>query len=87
LESDDELEEVWKKEHSLKAFIDPTQFKNYDELKEKLNRVLTGSGVGSATVSDITEAPKSAKTVEYQEPVTAEADEDTINYFSKLANE
>jgi hypothetical protein len=87
LESDDELEEVWKKEHSLRAFVDPTQFKNYDELKEKLNRVLTGSGVGSATVSDITEAPKSAKTEEYQEPVTAEADEDTINYFSKLANE
>ena len=87
LESDDELEEVWKKEHSLKAFVDPTQFKNYDELKEKLNRVLTGSGVGSSTVTDITEAPKSAKTVEYQEPVTAEADDATINYFSKLANE
>ena len=60
---------------------------NYDELKEKLNRVLTGSGVGSATVSDITEAPRFNKTEEYQEPISAEADEDTISYFSKLADE
>ena len=87
LDTDDELEEVWKKEYSLKAFTAPDQFKNYDELKEKLNRVLTGSGVGSATVSDITEAPKFNKTEEYQEPISAEADEDTISYFSKLADE
>ena len=87
LESDDELETVWKKEYSLKAFTASDQFKNYDELKEKLNRVLTGSGVGSATVSDITEAPRFNKTEEYQEPISAEADEDTISYFSKLADE
>ena len=87
LDTDEELEEVWNKEHSLKAFVAPDQFKSYDELKEKLNRVLTGSGVGSATVSDITEAPKFNKTAEYQEPISAEADEDTISYFSKLADE
>ena len=85
LDTDEELEEVWNKEYSLKAFVAADQFKNYDELKEKLNRVLTGSGVGSATVSDITEAPRFNKTEEYQEPVSAEADEDTISYFSKLA--
>ena len=87
LETDEELEEVWNKEHSLKAFVASDQFKSYDELKEKLNRVLTGSGVGSATVSDITEAPRFNKTEEYQEPVSAEADDDTISYFSKLADE
>ena len=87
LDTDEELEEVWNKEYSLKAFTAPDQFKNYDELKEKLNRILTGSGVGSATVSDITEAPKFNKTEEYQEPISAEADEDTISYFSKLADE
>ena len=87
LETDEELEEVWNNEHSLKAFVAPDQFKSYDELKEKLNRVLTGSGVGSATVSDITEAPRFNKTEEYQEPVSAEADDDTISYFSKLADE
>jgi len=87
LETDEELEEVWNKEYSLKAFVADDQFKSYDELKEKLNRVLTGSGVGSATVSDITEAPKFNKTEDYQEPISAEADEDTISYFSKLADE
>lgn len=39
-EDDDELEAIWKKEHSLKAFIDPASFKSYDELKTKLNMVL-----------------------------------------------
>ena len=87
LDTDEELEEVWNKEHSLKAFVAPDQFKSYDELKEKLNRILTGSGVGSATVSDITEAARFNKTEEYQEPISAEADEDTISYFSKLADE
>jgi hypothetical protein len=87
LETDEELEALWNKEYSLKAFTNPDQFKSYDELKEKLNRVLTGSGVGSATVSDITEAPKFNKTEDYQEPISAEADEDTISYFSKLADE
>ena len=85
LDTDEELEAVWNKEYSLKAFTAPDQFKYYDELKEKLNRILTGSGVGSATVSDITEAPRFNKTEEYQEPISAEADEDTISYFSKLA--
>jgi len=39
-EDDDDLEVVWKKQHSLQEFIDPSKFKSYEELKAKLNRVL-----------------------------------------------
>ena len=87
LDSEEELEEVYHKEHSLEAFVTPEQFKSYDELKEKLNRVLTGSGVGNSTVQDFVQTPKQEKQDDWVEPVSAEADEDTISYFSKLADE
>lgn len=39
-DDDDELESVWKQEHSLQELIDPKNFKSYSELKTKLYRVL-----------------------------------------------
>ena len=41
-ESDDEIKAIWEKQHPLKPFVDPSNFKTYDELKEKLNRRITG---------------------------------------------
>jgi len=40
LGDDDMMESTWKKEHSLESFLAPSNFKSYDELKAKLNRVL-----------------------------------------------
>lgn len=37
---DEKLESIWKKEHSLKEFVDPKNFKSYAELKAKLESVL-----------------------------------------------
>ena len=45
---DDELEAVWKQEHSLSAFTAPDQFKSYDELQQRLNLVL---GIGQRPVA------------------------------------
>jgi hypothetical protein len=39
-EDDKQMEAVWKQEHSLQAFLDASNFKSYEELKTKLNRVL-----------------------------------------------
>jgi hypothetical protein len=39
-EDDDEMEAVWKQQHSLNELLDPKHFKTYDELKAKLYRVL-----------------------------------------------
>ena len=40
LDDDDAMEAIWKKEHSLAEFLDPSQFKTYDELKKRLDYTL-----------------------------------------------
>lgn len=39
-DDDEEMERVWKQEHSLQDLVDPKNFKSYSELKTKLYRVL-----------------------------------------------
>ena len=52
---DDRLEEIWKSQHSLKAFIDPSTFKSYSELEQKLHRVLGIEDAGRGTASAMEE--------------------------------
>jgi hypothetical protein len=40
---DNAIKEIWAKQYALKPFLAPDNFKTYDELKEKLNRVLAGT--------------------------------------------
>lgn len=37
---DDKMEKVWRATHSLKALIDPSKFKTYNELKARLIRIM-----------------------------------------------
>jgi len=83
LEDDDELEKVWKKEYSLEAFSAPDQFKDYNELKDKLHKVLTGSGVSSQRTATVTPIKETVTEVAEE---TSEGDE-TLSYFAKLAEE
>ena len=39
-EDDGQLEAIWNSQHSLQDVIAPSEFKSYDELKQKLDRVL-----------------------------------------------
>ena len=93
-EDDTKLEDVYNKMYGLKEFVDPTNYKTYDELKEKLNRVL-----GEDTVS--MGAPTMKQEIQMNEPempvqnVTQisetpssnekEDEDDTMAYFAKLA--
>lgn len=97
-EDDDEMEAVWKKEHKLSEFIDPANFKSYDELKEKLNRVLglTGSVKPTTTAAssgapwDDESAPPKATKSAAPAPQQAESyddDDDSMDFFKKLAAE
>ena len=36
---DEKLEELWKKEYSLTAFTDPSNFKTYDELSKRIDHI------------------------------------------------
>ena len=86
--NDTQLEEVYGKLYSLKQFLTEENFKSYDELKEKFNRVVTGSSV-TGTVEKFTAKKKPVETapvVEDTTPTTSDDDE-TLSYFAKLADE
>lgn len=95
---DAQIEALWKRAYSLKGFVAADQFKSYDELKAKLNKVLGAGGVAGAVAAktskieeedvpwDKTEPATIVKPKKTAESVSFEDDED-INYFEKLANE
>ena len=89
-ESDDDIKAIWEKQYPLKPFVDPSNFKTYDELKEKLNRVITGTQ--STTTVDEVDLPPQQSTSSVEMPKVNESkpasdDDDTLSYFSKLADE
>ena len=93
-DDDDKLEKVWKKQYALTEFSAPTNFKSYDELKKRLDAVLTGTvTVGSAATTSVTvEEPTETVTVDTKEEpapsVSVSDDEDdSISYFEKLAED
>ena len=90
-DDDDKLEEVWKKQYPLSEFTAASNFKSYDELKKRLDTVLTGTTtVGNAT-DMMEDAPKAEPKVDTKPTpaptVNTDDDEDTMSYFEKLAKE
>lgn len=86
---DEKIKGIWKQQHALKPFVDPSNFKTYDELKEKLNRVITGDR-NASTVENVNLPPQTngvAKSTEVKAQPEASDDDDTLSYFSKLASE
>ena len=93
-ENDEAIEQIWDKQYALKPFLAPENFKSYDELKSKLDKVLTGSrSTGTAedvTIPPVTNvAPVKTETVDNTSstPITDEDSDETLSYFSKLAEE
>jgi len=75
---DAKLEALWKKEYSLKEFLDPKHFKSYDVLKAKLDKVLGLDGaapVSKTKAEDFT--PRSSPDIEDEE----------LDYFKSLAED
>ena len=88
-ESDDDIKQIWSKQYPLNPFVDPSNFKTYDELKEKLNRVIMGQR-NTETVENVDLPPQSTTSVPSSSDVKsapASEDDDTLSYFSKLADE
>ena len=88
------LEAIYNKQHSLAEFLAPTNFKSYDELKTRLDTVLTGSVKTGKTAAqmvdeDTTDFTPQFKSAPTPEPVSVSADDDddAMSYFEKLANE
>jgi hypothetical protein len=84
---DAKLEKLYAQEHSLKEFLDRKNFKSYELLKGRLDKVLGFEGdtedAPTPTQARVTEAPKSLMPAPTKAPVTAE--EDDLDYFKSLA--
>tara|TARA_B100001057_G_C22685999_1_gene885745 strand:+ start:131 stop:1018 length:888 start_codon:yes stop_codon:yes gene_type:complete len=88
-DNDDNIKAIWEKQYPLKPFLDTSNFKSYEELKEKLNRVITGTK-STDTVENVDLPSTSTATVQSNDSAskaTASESDDTLDYFSKLAEE
>ena len=88
-DDDDGIEEVWKQQYSLADFSAPTNFKSYDELKNRLNMVLAGTTTEGTATKVMESEPVETVTVDTK-PVTlvevsSDEEDDTLSYFEKLA--
>mgnify|MGYP003325366705 CR=1 FL=1 len=89
-DSDEKLDGIWKTQYSLQEFLAPTNFKSYDELKKRLDDVLSGTVTASAASmvdEDVVETPQFKSEPQPTIPSVEEDDEDTMSYFQKLAKE
>jgi len=93
---DDDLEVIYKKEHSLSAFTDASNFKTYEELEKRMSLVLKGrpqQRVDMETEEDedfeveIPRTTSSASKVreEVTPRISSEDESDTLSFFAKLA--
>lgn len=96
---DSELEAVWKKEHSLQSFLDPKNFKDYDELKAKLLKVLAEDGAPATARAnaakkaedtdlpwDEEETPKQKSKPAPEYAASEDDDDESLEFFKNLAN-
>lgn len=86
-EDDDKLEKVWQSEHSLKELVDAKNFKSYDALKSRLDKVLGLDGAAPTVKSTVEQAKAQPKPKSVDESLTEEEDDDNLSYFTKLAEE
>jgi len=91
LDDDAKLDSTWKTQYPLADFHAPSNFKSYEELKKRLDDVLSGTVTASAVSmmdEDVVETPQFKSEPEPSIPeVSQEEDDDTMSYFQKLANE
>ncbi len=89
LDDDTQMEELWNSEFSLKELVSDDKFKNFDELKTKLDRVLGLGGVQLSPSVKKEDAPFDGGQP-YTAPPKPAAEtvgesEEGMDYFQKLA--
>ena len=88
-DNDEKIEEVWKSQYALNEFTATTNFKSYEELKTRLDAVLSGSVTVGNVAEEMEDAPIAAPVVDTTPIPTPSAskeeEDDTMDYFAKLA--
>jgi hypothetical protein len=96
LKDDEKLEQVWKSEYSLKAFLDPSNFKSEDELRSRLAKVLGEPAAAARAAAKVEEeapwqdedaAPKFKATHASSYSSDDDDDDESLEFFKKLADE
>ena len=80
-DDDAKLEEMWKREYSLKEFLDPKHFKPYDVLKARLDKVLGLDGAAPVSKTKAVDdgfVPKTSPDLD---------DDEELDYFKSLAED
>jgi hypothetical protein len=86
---DDKLESIYKQEHSLKDFTDKKNFKSYEQLKARLDKVLgfEGDAVPSIRAEDVELHSQAAPIPLRAKAPAADINDDDLDYFKSLADE
>lgn len=94
-DDDEKLEAVWKKEYSLKSFLDPSNFKSYEELEARLMKVLNENVNNKVTKKRAEEetipwdeevSPPKLKSSPAKQEVYEEDETDGLEFFKNLAD-
>jgi hypothetical protein len=92
--NDEKLEKVWNSLYTLSEFTDPKNFKSYDELKARLDKVLGSKPAAPKKIEEPMPTKPSPKmeTKKVEEDMPWKADEgededDSLDFFRKLAEE
>ena len=94
-EDEDKLLSFVNGQHKLSEFTDRKNFKSYDELKKKLEEVLSGDSFAGKSAAELAEdedrpvaqAPKIESKSAPKMPEITDDDEDVMSYFTKIAQE
>ena len=87
------MEKIWNQEYSLQEFLEPKNFKSYEELNTRMTRVLGLGAEDGNSFADTDDSPAPTRqSIDARSMPTAEADaggeeDDSLSYFSKLADE
>jgi hypothetical protein len=90
-DDDAEIDKVWKAQHSLAEYSAPTNFKSYDELKTRLDAVLSGTVKVGNVADTMDDAPIASPKIDAPKPSSTRVEtpvveeDDTLAYFEKLA--
>lgn len=98
LHDDDEvLEKIWNQQHALQEFVREDQFKSYDDLKARLDMVLSGGARGgdvADSAEDVSAEVKQVRREQFKKNAEEESgttdsndEDDALAYFERLANE
>jgi hypothetical protein len=85
--TDEEILKVANAQYALSEFMSSSNFKTYDELKTKLQMVLSGESMPTATeIAEETLQPKQLKSVAAKGSVD-DTEEDMMSFFQKIADD